>query len=42
MKLFRYLDAASAELAVSCPVQAAKAHMIDWINDQKHWQPAVD
>jgi hypothetical protein len=41
-KFLWYLHAASAQFSVSYPVPAAKAHMIDWINDKTNWQPALD
>ncbi|MDP9696801.1 UNVERIFIED_ORG: hypothetical protein J2X79_004384 [Arthrobacter globiformis] len=41
-KFLWYLHAAGAQFSVSYPVPAAKAHMIDWINDKKNWQPALD
>ncbi|MDQ0819793.1 hypothetical protein QFZ79_002083 [Arthrobacter sp. V4I6] len=41
-KFLWYLHSRNAQFSVSYPVPAAKAHMVDWINDKKNWQPALD
>jgi hypothetical protein len=41
-KFLWYLHGQNAQFSVSYPVPAAKAHMVDWINDKKNWQPALD
>ncbi|HEY8295060.1 MAG TPA: IS1380 family transposase [Micrococcaceae bacterium] len=41
-KFLWYLHSQNVQFSVSYPVPAAKAHMVDWINDKKNWQPALD
>jgi hypothetical protein len=41
-KFLWYLHSRGAQFSVSYPVPVGKAHMIDWINDKKYWQPALD
>jgi hypothetical protein len=41
-KFLWYLHGQNAQFSVSYPVPAAKAHMVDWVNDKKNWQPALD
>ncbi|MFK4299900.1 hypothetical protein ABH924_005090 [Arthrobacter sp. GAS37] len=41
-KFLHYLHSRGVQFSVSYPVPAAKAHMIDWINDKQYWQPALD
>ncbi|WAH95563.1 IS1380 family transposase [Arthrobacter sp. MMS18-M83] len=41
-KFLWHLHSLGVQFSVSYPVPAAKAHMIDWINDKQYWQPALD
>jgi hypothetical protein len=41
-KFLWHLHARGVQFSVSYPVPVGKAHMIDWINDKKYWQPALD
>lgn len=41
-KFLWYLRCRNVQISVSYPVPAPKAHIIDWINDKQHWQPALD
>jgi hypothetical protein len=41
-KFLWYLHSQNVQFSVSYPVPAAKAHMVDWINDKKNWQQALD
>ena len=41
-KFLWHLHARSVQFSVSYPVPVGKAHMIDWINNKKYWQPALD
>jgi hypothetical protein len=41
-KFLWHLHARGVQFSVSYPVPVGKAHMIDWINNKQHWQPALD
>jgi hypothetical protein len=41
-KFLWHLHAHGGQFSVSYPVPVGKAHMIEWINDKKYWQPALD
>jgi hypothetical protein len=41
-KFLHYLASLGVQFSVSYPVPVMKAHMVGWINDKRHWQPALD
>ncbi|GAB3543909.1 IS1380 family transposase [Arthrobacter tecti] len=41
-KFLHYLASLGVQFTVSYPVPVTKAHMVAWINDKAHWQPALD
>lgn len=41
-KFLHHLAALGVQFTVSYPVPVTKAHMVGWINDKQHWQPALD
>ncbi|MBG6182064.1 hypothetical protein IWX62_003292 [Arthrobacter sp. CAN_A1] len=41
-KFLHYLASLGVQFTVSYPVPITKAHMVAWINDKAHWQPALD
>lgn len=41
-RFLHFPSALGVQLSVSYPVPMMKSHMIGWIDDKQHWQPALD